>query len=881
MRSLIQLTESIIDITSTLTPLSPSSNPTIQILSSTVNPDTNTLYLACSISSSEDPSFTALHLLKSSTNPSSSKPSLSHLIELPPVMDLAPPLEEAIKERGIQLKSLVGVQYLPDSGAVCVAYAHGDLVVVPVGEGANAGSNGENIVGTVDPGLLAMEWSPERELVVLITGENNVLVMTKDFDTIAEVPAITEEFGEGQFVNVGWGKKETQFHGSLGKQAAQAKPVEVVASISPDDDRLPRISWRGDGNYFVCSLIDPRNERRTIRVYNREGVLQSTSEAVPFLEHTLSWRPSGNLIASTQRLSHRHDVVFFERNGLRHGEFQLREPESTHVIAVLWNQDSTILAIHLSRLDRSSNKRIGIVQLWTMGNYHWYLKQEILPFAGDSITHVAWDPESFNRLYVVSQNGILRTLEYTTEVQNSSSRSPSNPASVAVIDGTEVLLTPYRDSNVPPPMSTTKLGPLPNPVAGVCFGVGSEGDDVAVLLGDGRLGVFQSSGRGWEAPKLVGWVRHFQPVGVSYRQLAWAKDGTLFMLTSSVDPAAVDVITYLQLERSEVTATDVNQAIGVLETGTIRIPGGESGLLKIHACLETGSVIVETVKGVVCKVVRDGSAFYTEIVATLPTPCYWIASIEVGLSDIKRTAIVGLSDRNVLYVNNKTIATDVTSFFVHDEYLIITTLTHTARFIPIRVENEEDIALPAPSSAISHDETIRRVERGSRIVVAVPNDTKLVLQMPRGNLESIFPRALVLSIVRSSLDKLDFLNAFKLCRKHRVDMNLLIDHAPAVFMENVGKFVRDIDDPDFLNLFVSSVSDTDVTVTMFPSATYKNRMPYFQSTPGDKTNRVCDAVREALGDLDTVKYISTVLTAYARKSPPDMESAMREVKGMR
>ena len=28
----------------------------------------------------------------------------------------------------------------------------------------------------------------------------------------------------GQFVTVGWGKKETQFHGSLGKQAAQVKP---------------------------------------------------------------------------------------------------------------------------------------------------------------------------------------------------------------------------------------------------------------------------------------------------------------------------------------------------------------------------------------------------------------------------------------------------------------------------------------------------------------------------------------------------------------------------------------------------------------------------------------------------------------------------------
>ena len=51
------------------------------------------------------------------------------------------------------------------------------------------------------------------------------------------------------------------------------------------------------------------------------------------------------------------------------------------------------------------------------------------------------------------------------------------------------------------------------------------------------------------------------------------------------------------------------------------------------------------------------------------------------------------------------------------------------------------------------DESVRRVERGSRMVCVVPDDTKLVLQMPRGNLETVHPRALVLSSVRKKLDK--------------------------------------------------------------------------------------------------------------------------------
>ena len=37
----------------------------------------------------------------------------------------------------------------------------------------------------------------------------------------------------------------------------------------------------------------------------------------------VSLRPSGSLIASSQRKPHRHEIIFFERNGLRHGEFIL------------------------------------------------------------------------------------------------------------------------------------------------------------------------------------------------------------------------------------------------------------------------------------------------------------------------------------------------------------------------------------------------------------------------------------------------------------------------------------------------------------------------------------------------------------------------------
>lgn len=55
------------------------------------------------------------------------------------------------------------------------------------------------------------------------------------------------------------------------------------------------------------------------------------------------FRPSGNLIACTQRLEDKHNVIFYERNGLRHGEFTLRT--ELEVLDIKWNTSSDILAL--------------------------------------------------------------------------------------------------------------------------------------------------------------------------------------------------------------------------------------------------------------------------------------------------------------------------------------------------------------------------------------------------------------------------------------------------------------------------------------------------------------------------------------------------------
>lgn len=52
-------------------------------------------------------------------------------------------------------------------------------------------------MGNVSDGIEQMAWSPDQDLVVMITGAGNLLLMTREFDPLTEVPMFPEEFGEG------------------------------------------------------------------------------------------------------------------------------------------------------------------------------------------------------------------------------------------------------------------------------------------------------------------------------------------------------------------------------------------------------------------------------------------------------------------------------------------------------------------------------------------------------------------------------------------------------------------------------------------------------------------------------------------------------------
>ncbi|KAF5375529.1 hypothetical protein D9615_009198 [Tricholomella constricta] len=788
---------------------------------------------------------------------------------------------------------VISLRVIPEVRSLSVIMRNGDITMISLEDDTAVGYEVE-VEGTVEPWISAASWSPDESLLVIVTGEDKLILMTSTFDVLSEALIHATEFGEDAPINVGWGSKQTQFHGSLGKAAAQA-PTQVVIGSSPDDDEVPRISWRGDGTLFVVSTLSPAGpsmRHRTLRVYDREGALQSTSEAVAGLEHPLVWRPSGNLIVGTQRFGFdgggggregRHDVVFFERNGLRHGEFGIRAAELASkgesdsrkwgykVRELSWSSDSNVLAIWIERdegdigtvshsLDGSSFVKVDIFSCFAKSNCG---RQEIITEImapetdgkRERFTSVAWHPEHALQMILTTCTKVIQRT-YTWETFASPSQPPIDSGAVAVLDGTDILLTPFRVQNVPPPMSSAKIslsGSQPSSVENsrvpVYASFSSDSDTLAVLWESGYTELWflktrLEGGRGKIVDPTRVWSGFLNGGLKNARQIQLSSDitGQSSIIVVLWTNQGNDYVTTLRLEEFAVKA----------DPTTIALPHPNSRLV------DAANQI--TIQGPTGELHRyDDEQKKILPVAQLQEFCLQSQSVAVPSPEAEQEIIyVGLGSSGKLRIAsgqlNHVLATNATSFTVASGFVIFTTTAHEAKFVPrtsLRALLDSQDVESKPEKA---DWETRRVERGSRIVVAVPSAMSLVLQMPRGNLETINPRPLVMEVVKQDIDAGNYRKAFFACRKHRIDLNVLVDHDQAKFLERISAFVEQIHEVDHINLFLSGLGRG--------------------SQPPETIAKLCDAVRTELENKDLTKYVNSLLTAYVVKTPPDHEAGL-------
>ncbi|KAJ9141969.1 Elongator complex protein 1 [Pleurostoma richardsiae] len=748
---------------------------------------------------------------------------------------------------------IVNLHYFADTLTACLVLAGGDIVIVQEDGGLSPSPENVHIeiVGSIDAGITAARWSPDEELLVITTKANTVVFMSRSFDGITDATMTAEDLKLSKHVSVGWGKKETQFQGKGAKALRDPTIPEKVDQgvLSPNDDGRTTISWRGDGTYVAVNSVES-GSRRVIRVYTREGSLDSVSEPVDGLEGSLSWRPAGNLMAGVQRLSDRIDIVFFEGNGLRHGQFSLRTSEAlntpTDRISLQWNSDSSVLAVSFR----------NIVQLWTMGNYHWYLKQEILHES--RVSHVVWHPEKALRLAQAASSSLV-VAELTFTMAMGSLIPPHDYGAVAVIDGRTVKLTPFRTANIPPPMAMFELS-FDSAVIDVAF---SRDNSAMAVLCRREITLYEWQTRDGRSllPKFLGKVALEETrTGVAL-QLCFLSKASVLLLHSN--------------QGSMVSQFHFDEASGTFFVGDVSPLPTESALSLI-AHNQGEEAFVQTTSGKLIRISNNGLG---ATVVKFPVSAPW-AQVTSCAGEL--TAF-GLSRNGTLYANSRLLTKNCTSFVLSQDHIIFTTSNYFLKFTHLTAM--EDLEVPPDNP--DDDERCRSIERGARLVTAMASNMSVVLQMPRGNLETIFPRAMVMAGIRQCIDEKNYGKAFAHCRTQRVDMNILYDYKPGQFITNVGLFLDQLKDVAHIDLFLSSLREEDVTRTIYRDtkpSTHAISAAEFQSvekrgTASSKVNAICDAVLEALQSRKGTN-LQNIITANVCKDPPALDDGLLVVAGL-
>ncbi|KAM5455745.1 putative elongator complex protein 1 [Microsporum audouinii] len=766
---------------------------------------------------------------------------------------------------------ILSLQYFPDTLIICLVLEGGDIIIVR--EEPQPGEDKIEIVGSVDAGISGAAWSPDEELLAISTKANTLLYMTRDFEGTADIALSQEDLKISQHVSVGWGKKETQFQGKRAKALRDPTMPEKVdeGKLSEFDDGKTTLSWRGDGAYLALNSIEA-GVRRVIRVFSREGTLDSVSEPVDGLEGALSWRPSGNLIAGIQRLDNRIDVVFFERNGLRHGQFALRLTEEERLgwasnINLTWNVDSTVLAVQFK--DR--------IQLWTTGNYHYYLKQEI-PLSIDgasSLCTFRWHHEKAMRFTTSSPSSLVDT-DWIFEMAAGSTIAPNDFGSVAVIDGRTLKLSPLKVATVPPPMALCELSHDSN-VIDVAF---SRTSTKMAILSAASFAIYSWNLQSTSPLEATLCSSHAIPQSRRPRNIAFLGENDIYVVTQ--DEFGGEVIEWTDLQTNDTKVVFLPE-----ETVHISSIFEDSEQEKLWIAQISQNKKARSYSFIRNRAEGSSAVSWHDSPATDTS---WARAIQLPSGD---DILFTLSRSGVLYANKRLLAKSVTSFLLTSAHLIYTTAQHLLKFV--HIANVDD--LETPGDTPEEDERCRSVERGARLVTAMPSKLCLTLQMPRGNIETIYPRAFVLAGIRGYIENKKYKSAYLVCRSQMVDMNILYDYMPEQFLENIPLFLDQVKKVEFIDEFLSRLKNEDVTKTLYkdtlklsqPTEASSGNIPGLNNAPitsfgaartESKVNKICDAFITVLScRIDT--NLQNLVTSHVCKSPPDLDAGLSLVAKLR
>lgn len=171
---------------------------------------------------------------------------------------------------------------------------------------------------------------------------------------------------------------------------------------------------------------------------------------------------------------------------------------------------------------------------------------------------------------------------------------------------------------------------------------------------------------------------------------------------------------------------------------------------------------------------------------------------------------VVLTKRNRLFIDHLKIAEDVSSCLVLPRHICFTTVQQTPYDLLFTLPSLSFSKLSIPLNTPSHSENwiSRNIEKGGTLLAY--SNSKVILQMPRGNFESFHPRILIVEEVLSLIHAGKFAECLNLLKRHRLPMSLILDLDPQATLTAIPTLVKAIP-IDLLDLFIMDLSDDFAT----------------------------------------------------------------------
>ncbi|KAL8541825.1 hypothetical protein ACS0TY_002904 [Phlomoides rotata] len=758
------------------------------------------------------------------------------------------------------------LEYAMEKEALIIGTSEGLLLLYSVDD------NATEIVGRVEGGVRCISPSPDGDLLALITGFGQILVMNLDWDLLYEMPL--DDLPEG---------------------------VDIHESAFSADSSEPSISWRGDEKFFasLSKVYDSFPLHKKLKVWERDsGVLLSVSDPKPFMGSVVDWSQSGAKIAAVYNREEENQcpsVVFFEKNGLERSSFRINETMHVTLEFLKFNCNSDLLAAIVR------GEVFDTLKIWYFSNSHWYLKQEMRYSKEDKVKFM-WDLTDPLKLICWTLAGRIITCKFvwvTAVIGNSTA---------FVIDGSKVLVTPFSLSLIPPPMSFLILE-FPN--GSLCvvelplLDLWDELEDQIFKIEASYCGINYGPllHVAWLDSHMLLGVSHFGS-GPSNSSKRASPDGDV---RSGYYLHEIEIRCFEDRVAGSVTcsgwhAESLHQLY--LEGLVISIAPNTLSRYSAFVQLEGGKAFDYTSKLGLKR--GDRLQRYDDMNFLSTCPRMDVAPIQGYARE--RPLLLGLDDNGRLHLEGRILCNNCSNFSFYSNsgngmitHVIIATkqdllfIVDVGDIVQGQLEKYDNF-VPFLKKKKGENESIsiNIWEKGAQIVGVLHGDeSAVILQTLRGNLECVFPRKLVLTSIINALAQGRFKDALQMVRRHRIDFNLIVDHCGwQAFIGSAADFVMQVNNLNHITEFACAIKHENVMETLYrncvslPCLKGDKGLAYGEPKGTDSDNKVSSvlmAIRKALEEQieETPARELCILTTLAKSSPPALEEALRRIKVVR